>query len=122
MSASVQGSTLASGTFSAASRPSNPSQRPAPKNKGFCEIAVSPFDPSQLVHASDSDKRSQKHDVVRLPAPSHVADAGWIRHNTNVRLSSGCAVIMERDVSSDVDLMHMLQVGHNFICVRAISS
>ena len=115
------GGALASGGLPSASRPSAPSQRPVPKHKGFCEIAISPFDPAQLVHASDSDKRAHPHDVVRLPSPSIASDQGWIRQNTSVRLSSGCAVIVEREFTSNVDLMHMLQVHLILTSVPAIA-
>jgi hypothetical protein len=122
MSVPVQGKAPPSDSLSVPSRPSAPSQRPVPKYKGFCEIAISPFDSSHSAHANDADKRSQKHDVIKLPSPSHVSDAGWIRQNTSVRLSSGCTVIMERDDASNVDLMHMLQVGFNLTFGRPISN
>lgn len=122
MSGPGQGNAHASGGLLTAPRPSAPYQRAAPRYKGFCEIAISPFDTSQLVHASDGDRRSQKHDVVRLPPPEHVSDASWIRHTTNVRLISGCTVLMERDIASNVDHMHMLQVPQQHAFVFAISN
>jgi hypothetical protein len=85
-----------------------PPQRHGPKPLGYSEIAISPFNPDQLVHASDSHCMVQRNDVVTLASPEQ--NPGWLRQTASVRLSSGCAVVMEREDSSQVELMHMLQV------------
>ena len=85
-------------------------QRHAPKPLGYSEIAVSPFNAEHLVHVSDGDRMVQPHDVVVLASPSD-NPVGWLRQTASVRLSSGCAVIMEHEEPSQVDLMHMLQVN-----------
>jgi hypothetical protein len=86
------------------------------KRKGFCEIAVSPFDPAQLVHGGGDDKRAANHDElilpssVSLPTPPE-SNTDWIRQTASVRLSSGCAVVVAPE--SGVPLMHILQVHLN---------
>jgi hypothetical protein len=72
------------------------------RRKKFCEIAISPF------KSSHKENEGQTR-VISLPA--HEGGAMWLKwQSVSVRLSSGCAVIMEREVESEVDLMHMLQV------------
>ena len=90
------------------------------KRKGFCEIAVSPFDPAQLVHGGGDDKRAANHDElilpssVSLPTPPE-SNTDWIRQTASVRLSSGCAVVVAPE--SGVPLMHILQVHLNDHCM-----
>jgi hypothetical protein len=85
------------------------------KRKGFCEIAVSPFDPAHLVHTGGDDRRAPNHDELILGAlpPTLGSNAEWIGQTASVRLSSGCAVIVAPE--SGVPLMHMLQVCLNDI-------
>ena len=85
------------------------------KRKGFCEIAVSPFDPAHLVHTGGDDRRAPNHDELILGAlpPTLGSNAEWIGQTASVRLSSGCAVIVAPEAG--VPLMHMLQVCLNDI-------
>ena len=83
------------------------------KRKGYCEIAISPFDHAQLVHARGDGRPSQSH-VVMLPSPA--GNPNWIRQTASVRLSSGCAVIVAPEETSGVPLMHMLQVVRICVC------
>jgi hypothetical protein len=87
------------------------------KRKGYCEIAISPFDHAQLVHARGDGRSSQSH-VVMLPSPA--GNPNWIRQTASVRLSSGCAVIVAPEEISGVPLMHMLQVIQICVCYLTI--
>ncbi len=89
------------------------------RRRGYSEIAISPFDPAQLVHASGSDRNAQSRDLVMLPSPA--SNAEWIRQTASVRLSSGCAVTVALESTSAVPLMHMLQVNLILFFHRCIS-
>lgn len=90
------------------------------RRRGYSEIAISPFDPAQLVHASGSDRNAQSRDLVILPSPA--SNAEWIRQTASVRLSSGCAVTVALESTSAVPLMHMLQVNLILFFINAYPS